>query len=313
MRYRKIFDPQLVSRPDGPPAADGTTGAGDRSDGSVYVYTEPLILAVNVALATGRPLLVGGRPGAGKSSLAPNVARVLRWPYYVDVISSRTQARDLLWRFDNLRRLNDAQAEQIKANEEYIEPGVLWQAFDAASAQRYQRSSATPAAQAAPQGAVALLDEIDKADPDMPNDLLVPLGSFTFRVTDTDPPTEVSAKQPVLLIITTNDERELSAAFLRRCVIVTLDAPSEDRLVSIAEAHYGPGHIALYRNMAKRIDDAQKQKEGKKQSLPSTAEFLDAINACIELQVTPDDSDETWTTIAKATLWKPRGLIAPSS
>src|SRR6476661_3688380 len=112
----------------------------DRRDGAVYVYDPRLKLAVDVALATGRPLLIEGEPGSGKSSLAAFAARNMDWRYYEHVVSSRTRASDLLWRFDTVRRLADAQARAGGGAElndyNYIEPGVLWWAFDRESATR---------------------------------------------------------------------------------------------------------------------------------------------------------------------------------
>src|SRR5258708_3113904 len=132
MTYNKIFDPPLIQSLDKDSSATETSlSFGDRRERRVYVYTEEIILAVNVAIATTRPLLVRGPSGSGKSSLAHNIADHLRWRYYDEVISSRTQARDLLWSFDALRRLRDAQAKVLrKGLETYVEPGVLWWAFN---------------------------------------------------------------------------------------------------------------------------------------------------------------------------------------
>ena len=110
--------------PDQEPAA-----GRDVRDGSVYVFTPPTVLAVQVALATGRPLLLGGPPGSGKSSLAAYVARFLNWNYFERVITSRTQAQDLQWTFDAVRRLRDATAGLTLTAGAYVEPGVLWWAF----------------------------------------------------------------------------------------------------------------------------------------------------------------------------------------
>jgi len=130
MDYRKLFDPEDVEDF----GARRSGSVGDRRDGLVYVYgdskSSEIVLAVNVALATGRPLLVRGPSGSGKSSLALNVARVLDYRYYEHVVTSRTVALDLLWRFDVVRRLSDAQAGGTKPLSDYIEPGVLWWAFD---------------------------------------------------------------------------------------------------------------------------------------------------------------------------------------
>src|SRR5687767_11401181 len=121
-----IFNPpRQVTRP----LPEGMLAAGDRRDASVYVYDDHIRMAVNVALAAERPLLVTGPPGSGKSSLALNVALTLGRHYSEEVITPRTQARDLLWRFDALRRLRDAQANVLKPDDEYIDEGVIWEAF----------------------------------------------------------------------------------------------------------------------------------------------------------------------------------------
>ena len=161
---------------------------GDRRDGLVYLYTEKLVLAVNVALATGRPLLVRGPSGSGKSSFARNVALWKGWHYYEEVITNRTRALDFLWHFDALSRLNDAQANQLRPIADYVKPGVLRHAFDPEGAKEYSTRVVSNPSTNEPPGAVAftqavvLLDEIDKADPDVPNDLLVPLAHFNSRL-----------------------------------------------------------------------------------------------------------------------------------
>src|SRR4051812_5923732 len=141
MGYKKTFDPKTVER-----FGSRKRCVGDRRDGQVYVYRggEQIVLAVNVALATGRPLLVRGPSGSGKSSLAYNIAKVNGYRYYEHVITARTAAVDLLWRFDVVRRLADAQAEQLHPDPSwYVEPGVLWRAFEPKSA-REQGGGARP-------------------------------------------------------------------------------------------------------------------------------------------------------------------------
>jgi MoxR-like ATPase len=161
----------------------------DTRDGSVYVYDDSLTMAVRVALATGRPLLLLGPPGSGKSSLAAFVARSMHWNYFEQIITSRTQAKDLMWSFDAVRRLRDAHGggNPVDLLEAYIEPRVLWWAFDLPDAR--DRGAKRLPGGSLPSGvtsgkpsgevrgddsmSVVLLDEIDKADPDVPNDLLV--------------------------------------------------------------------------------------------------------------------------------------------
>jgi MoxR-like ATPase len=329
MSYVKAFDPGQVEDF----GTKGRGGVGDRRDGLVYVYrgAESIVLAVNVALATGRPLLVRGPSGSGKSSLAYNVARVMGYRYYEQVITARTVAVDLLWRFDVVRRLADAQADRLAEDPSwYIEPGVLWRALDPASAREQgprDESPSEPSARGSRLGArpadygpgldatpaVVLLDEIDKADPDVPNSLLVPLGSFEFTVTDTQPPLLVRAtgSRPPLVVITTNEERELPPAFLRRCLALTLPPPDVEQLVAIAKAHFGSKGATLFRRVAKQIVEIDpEQRDGRRAPTgASAAEFIDAVRACRELGVEPDPGNEDWLGIMAAALAKPRDLV----
>lgn len=296
MAYRSLFNPP-------PPKPVSAAGPGDRRDGGVYSYTPQITLAVDVALATGRPLLVRGPSGGGKSSLARNAARVLKWRYYEQVISSRTQAQDLLWEIDHLRRLQDAQIHQLRGGiSSYIRPGVLWWAFDRDSAQSQARQFHGDTGDGADHDpnlgnghdrAVVLLDEIDKADPDVPNNLLVPLGSLEFQVLETKPVKTPAEKAP-LVVITTNDERELPPAFLRRCVELKLDAPKRERLIGIGALHFPEAKKALLEALADLIVSSPQP--------PSIAEYLDAVRACGTLGVEPDS--EKWKSLVEVTVWK---------
>jgi MoxR-like ATPase len=301
MDYTKIFDPEPVQsfqlrEPD-------ATVKGDVGDRSVYVYSDDIVLAVNVALATGRPLLIRGPSGGGKSSLALNVARVLKRRFYEKVISSRTQARDLLWEVDHLRRLQDAQTRTLKPDfSPYINPGVFWWAFDRQNALK-QRNKLVP--QVVDQNetgentdvseSVVLLDEIDKADPDVPNNLLVPLGSLSFTVDETGE--VVSAKQTPLVFVTTNEERQLPVAFLRRCVELKLKNLNKDDLVKIGRAHFPAEDPAILQKVAKLI-----LSQSGAGAPPSAAEYLDTARACLNLKIDPDN--DIWQDLSKITVWK---------
>jgi MoxR-like ATPase len=284
-----------------------------------YVYSEPITRAVKVALVTRRPLLLRGDPGCGKSTLARDVALCLGRRYYEHVVSSRTQARDLLWRFDAVRRLGDAQtraAADISAPHRYVEPGVLWWAFAPGLAARRGypgkgnlpkgiEKAADPCTWAKKPGAVVLIDEIDKADPDMPNDLLVPLGSQWFRVEEIG--ADINAITQPFIVITTNDERDLPPAFLRRCIVLKIPYPDDTRLLEIARKHFptftgdAPAE-GLLKDILSRTNELALAAEVQGLRRPGTAEFLDTIRACMELGI--ESAEETWAMITELTLWK---------
>lgn len=281
-----LFNPEMVVREDLPP---GMSGSGDRSDGSVYVYTKSIILAVNVALAARRPLLVAGPPGSGKSSLALNVARHEGWAYEEEVLTPRTQARDLLWRFDALRRLRDAQVGPLdEGDEAYVKPGVLWRAFEHDS-----------------ERAVLLLDEIDKADPDVPNSLLEALGTLSFTVEETERTVSARPGAAPFVVLTTNEERELSGPFMRRCVVLRLERPGVDRLLEIARAHKLDGDEQMVKRAAERIDELAQEAEAAGQPVPSAAEFVDALRAAQDLKVGANDPE--WDAVMEVALVKRMG------
>jgi MoxR-like ATPase len=284
------FDP---SRPGQESAAEQVT----------YVYDDPQVaVAVNVALVTERPLLITGPAGAGKSSLATDVAWRLDRAYLETVITSRTRLSDLVGEVDLVRRLNDAQAERLDPDYgNYLVPGVLWWAFDPASARR--------APLAGPErltrgdrygtGVVVLLDEIDKAEPDLPNDLLGPLGTGKIAVPHR---AEVRTSTPTLVMITSNGERDMPPAFLRRCVHLELADPNKPFLIRVATAHFGPRDDELYQEVAERTLELQADAKAAGRRPPSTAEYLDTVRACIELDVRPRST--AWRRIEEAALGK---------
>jgi len=294
-----------------------------------------LHLAVEVALTTGRPLLLRGEPGTGKSSLAPYVARRLGWRYYEHVVTSASTAADLLWRFDAVRRLADAQAKKVKPEENYVTPGVVWWALDRTSALRFAQQSGGAEPHEADNGrrdphrAVVLIDEIDKAHPDLPNGLLVALGSNVITVPYLSRPIEPRRDgaaplrlrdggevAPMQVVVTTNEERELPPAFVRRCVTFRLEHPHADALVEIARAHFdrpddpfGASDESLAQAIAKRVEALRKDAPVGEHR-PSTAEFLDAFRACRQRRVVPNDTDPRWQVVERITLAKPGPAVA---
>ncbi|MGW4115362.1 AAA family ATPase [Actinosynnema sp. NPDC004786] len=312
--------------------------APDRNP-SVYVMPDGMPLAVDVALATGRPLLLRGDPGSGKSSLARHIAHQRKWRYYEHVVTARTQARDLLWTYDSVHRLADAQTRWAREeryewqDHRYVEPGVLWWAFAPGRARR----RGVPGDGPLPAGfeatdpcrprdgevsgnhAVVLVDEIDKADPDLPNGLLVPLGSGEFDVSDIgetvrkEPPAGAAAGAGAqhLVVVTTNEERELPPAFLRRCVVAWVPDADHGKLVEIAVAHLAAeeGAVtaadrALADALAGALVEAREQAVAANLRKPSTAEFLDAFRACRQTGVRP--GDDRWELLRRLVLVKTR-------
>jgi MoxR-like ATPase len=305
---------------------------GDSRDGAVYLLDNDLLLAVKVAMATGRSLLLTGDPGSGKSSVAAYLAKELGWRYYEHVVTSRTEASDLLWQFDTVRKLGDASGRTNLSDYDYVEPGALWWAFDRDGAgDRGGNSKAAPTDNKpveplseinetrSEHHAVVLIDEIDKADPDVPNALLVPLGSNRFVVRETqtevklDPPVLPGAVTPapaVLVIVSSNGERALPSAFVRRCITHRLAAPDPDRLVEIAVAHAAiEGYVSdkpeleRIRDLAERTVALRGELEENKQKGAGAAEFLDAVRAARELKLKPEDKAK-WDALLSLTVTK---------
>jgi MoxR-like ATPase len=313
MSYTKLFDPDTRVQH----ATGAEISLGDRADVD-YVYPAKAVLAINLALATQRPLLVSGPSGCGKTSLAEDVAQVLDWEFLLQTVHSRMEAYDLLYEIDYVRRFQDAQpgAGGLKEMQHYINPGLLWRAFDPDGAKQCRASSpAYPSATAhrtgkpePREGVVALLDEIDKADPDVPNNLLLPLGSYEFHIDELN--AKVYAQRRVLLILTTNNERRLPDAFLRRCVDLPLSEPNREALIEIGKRHLSPRVDAYLRNAPEppngiydAVADLVEKAAADSGQPVSTAEYLDTLRAVLNLNVhygSPDWNDLPNYTVRKS-------------
>lgn len=284
--------------------------AHDQDSSNKYLFPEEAILAINVALSTNRPLLVKGLPGTGKSSIAKGIASTLGWQCLAQVVTSRTRARDLLWQFDAVKRLSDAQIRDrdLPPPETYVRPGVLWRAFDPSSAMLYplaKNSQPAVNTQVVAPGCVVTIDEIDKADTELPNDLLDVIEHGRFTVDDLYPTLEVRGdRRKVLPVFATNGEREMPAAFVRRCVVLTLPAPDEDWLVRVAVLHRGEECRQDARAVAKLTIEVCKRAQELGQRLPGTAEFLDALQACQDLQIRPSSKSSGWLLVERVVLLK---------
>lgn len=283
---KRLFDPPTRTVKE--PLPEGMAAVGDRHEGAVYVYDDNIILAVNVALATQRPLLVAGPPGSGKSSLALNIAQVLGWRYEDEVLTPRTEARDLLWRFDALARLRDAQAKKLLDDKRYVKRGVIWRAFDGDDDRRR---------------CVVLLDEIDKADPDVPNSLLEVLANLSFTIAETGAKVTVEEGSEPFIVLTTNLQRDLPRPFLRRCVLLRLEHPDRDRLREIAAAHGFDSDAPLTADAIGRVLELAGDAKAAGDPVPSAAELIDVLRAADRLEVGP--GDEVWQDLLTVALVKP--------
>jgi MoxR-like ATPase len=246
-----------------------------------YVATDDLRVAVNAAIALERPLLVKGEPGTGKTILAHEIAKALGKDLITWHIKSTTKAQQGLYEYDAVARLRDSQLGDAKVQDirNYIRRGKLWEAFTAASAP------------------VLLIDEIDKADIEFPNDLLLELDRMEFYVYETRE-TVVATQRPIV-IITSNNEKELPDAFLRRCFFHYIRFPDRETMTRIVDVHY-PGMQSLLLREALNIFYEIRDVPGLKKK-PSTSELLDWL----KLLMVEDMSPETLRTRDPAKLIPP--------
>jgi MoxR-like ATPase len=240
-----------------------------RFDGSEqYVATQDLKLAVNAALTLQRPLLIKGEPGTGKTMLAEEVAAALNMPLLQWHIKSTTKAQQGLYEYDAVSRLRDSQLgdERVKDIHNYIVKGVLWQAFTA------------------DQPVVLLIDEIDKADIEFPNDLLREIDRMEFYVYETRE--MVRAKHRPLVIITSNNEKELPDAFLRRCFFHYIKFPDKETMQQIVDVHFPSIKKDLLAAALHAFFDMREIPGLKKK--PSTSELLDWLKLLLAEDIPAD-------------------------
>ena len=233
-----------------------------------YVATEDLKVAVNAAITLQRPLLVKGEPGTGKTVLAEEIARALGAPMITWHVKSTTKAHQGLYEYDAVSRLRDSQLGDPRVSDikNYIRKGKLWEAFES------------------DQRPVLLIDEIDKADIEFPNDLLLELDRMEFHVYETGE-TIRAAKRPIV-VITSNNEKELPDAFLRRCFFHYIKFPDAETMEQIVDVHF-PGIKKRLVAEALRVFFEVREVPGIKKK-PSTSELLDWLKLLLSEDIGPE-------------------------
>jgi MoxR-like ATPase len=233
-----------------------------------YIATEDLKVAVNAAIVLERPLLVKGEPGTGKTVLAEEIAKAISAPLLTWHIKSTTKAQQGLYEYDAVSRLRDSQLGDARVSDiaNYIKRGRLWDAFTS------------------PERPVLLIDEIDKADIEFPNDLLLELDRMEFHVYETGE-TVRAQKRPIVLI-TSNNEKELPDAFLRRCFFHYIKFPDAETMRDIVEVHF-PGIKERLVEEALRIFFEVREVPGLKKK-PSTSELLDWLKLLLNEDIGPE-------------------------
>jgi len=234
---------------------------------SNYIATDDLKIAVNAAVALERPLLIKGEPGTGKTVLAYEIAKAMNAPLITWHIKSTTKAHNGLYEYDAVSRLRDSQLGEARVHDvrNYLKPGKLWEAFTA------------------PNRPVLLIDEIDKADIEFPNDLLQELDRMEFYVQETDE--TIRAEVRPIVVITSNNEKELPDAFLRRCFFHYIRFPDDETMKAIVEVHF-PGIKPRLVSEALRTFYEIRDTPGLKKK-PSTSELLDWLKLLLVDDVDP--------------------------
>ena len=233
-----------------------------------YVATEDLMVAVNAAIRLERPLLVKGEPGTGKTMLAEEISKALKRDLLRWHIKSTTKAQQGLYEYDAVARLRDGQLGAARATKisNYISRGMLWEAFESESAP------------------VLLIDEIDKADIEFPNDLLLELDRMEFYVYETKQ--HIKALVRPIVVVTSNNEKDLPDAFLRRCFFHYIQFPDQETMSRIVEVHFPDIKKRLLRRALEVFYDVRETPGLKKR--PSTSEFLDWIKLLLVEDIDPE-------------------------
>lgn len=233
--------------------SQGYSGSDD------YIASKPLMEIVNVAVSLGKPLVVKGEPGTGKTLLAHSIATAINKKLLIWNIKSTTKAKDGLYVYDTVQRLNDARFKDkdISDIRQYIKMGKLGQAFKS------------------DEQVILLIDEIDKADVEFPNDLLNELDEMSFHIHELDE--EVRAEHRPIVIITSNSEKELPDAFLRRCIFYYIEFPDAEMMEKIVKVHYPDIENKVVKEALKRFYWIREMEGLRKK--PSTSELLDWIKA----------------------------------
>ena len=244
---------------------------------SNYIATDELILAVNSSITIERPLLIKGEPGTGKTQLAEELAKHLDTEIISWHVKSSSKAQHGLYEYDTVSRLRDSQfgEEKVKDISNYIKKGPLWRAFEAK------------------KKVVLLIDEIDKADLEFPNDLLLELDKMEFYVYELQK--KIQSQNRPIVIITSNNEKELPDAFLRRCFFHYIKFPDENTLKKIIEVHFPKIKSKMVNSALQKFFDVRNTPGLKKK--PSTSELIDWLQLLLSDDIDPSSLNDEKNTL----------------